>query len=143
MCANFGVKLNQKFDTGVTNMITNNVKWPRRAEFVNMLLAMGIAYGDIRLRDVVFDGIAGNLFDKAIRKARNSDMQCNEYVGVALKLGVPIEGLVADGTFGEKWEEVVALCKEEASLELVAMHGFEEDPPGLGSGQQDPMKDIL
>ena len=30
---------------------------------------------------------------------------------MALKLGVPLEGLAADGEFGGKWDEVVALCK--------------------------------
>jgi hypothetical protein len=122
-------------------MSANTVKWPRRAEFVNIILGMAVAYGDLRLKNVEFDGIAGDRFDEAIKKARSDRWQCNEYIIVALKLGAPVEGLVAAGIFGEEWAEVVALCKEQSpntamaeSFELLLQTG------GKGAGD-DPCLD--
>ena len=85
--------------------------WPRRAEFVNMVIAMGVVRGGVVLGDVEYDGIAGKQFDIAVANVE-AGREANYHIGTALKLGVPVEGLEADGVFRDKWSEVVTLCKE-------------------------------
>ena len=81
-----------------------------RGEFVNMVLAWGLASGAIALEELRFDGVAGSHFYKALAHATMA-FERNDLITMALQLGAPVEGLEADGTFGEKWAEVVALCK--------------------------------
>jgi len=85
--------------------------WERRFDFVNAILVAGICHGDLELENVEFDGVAGKQFSLALRRANNCSGQINTYIGLALKLGVPVKGLEADGSFGPKWGEVVGLCK--------------------------------
>lgn len=94
----------------------SDAKWPRRAEFVNMVLAWAVAYGYVDLDNVEFDGVAGKNFDTAIRHDALNSSDINEVITFAIKLGVPVEGLVADGEFGAKWAEVVALAKSESAF---------------------------
>jgi len=91
-----------------------NPNWPRRAEFVNAVLLLGASYGgSVKWKSVILDGVAGKQFDKALEDANDSGFpdQRYDFVKIALKMGVPIKGLKADGTFGHKWAEVVKLCK--------------------------------
>lgn len=89
-------------------------KWPGRRMFVDMVLWNGVANGDVDMDDVQFDGVAGSNFDKAVRAAKEAGEGDRDLlINLALKLRVPVYGLEADGNFGAKWAEVVALCKGE------------------------------
>lgn len=91
-----------------------DAKWPRRGEFVNMVLAWAVGTGDVNMDEVQFDGVAGGQFDKAIDVNDDDDgFAQNDLITMALQLGVPVEGLEPDGTLGAKWQEVVKLCKGE------------------------------
>jgi hypothetical protein len=84
------------------------------------MLAMGVFDGSIELEDVKFDGVAGAKFDSAVNPANIATViQRNDCIGIALKLDVPVEGLVANGVFGEKWEQVVVLCKQDYKPSIV------------------------
>jgi hypothetical protein len=85
--------------------------WANRELFVNCLLSVAVSYADLDWDDTELDGVAGNQFDEAIKGASESRDQRNEYIKLAIKLGVPVEGLKADGEFGDKWNQVVELCK--------------------------------
>lgn len=89
-------------------------EWPRRAEFVNAVLAWGAGnrYVDVTMDELKFDGTAGALFDRTTNDELTS-VECDELIIMALKFGAPVDGLVADGSFGSKWVEVIALAKEE------------------------------
>ncbi len=90
-------------------------QWSRRGEFVNLVLAIACGWGNVAFEETEFDGVAGEQFDRAVDPKLCEEEQCNDYIRIALQLGVPVEGLEADGEFGPKWAEVVALAKEEDS----------------------------
>jgi hypothetical protein len=85
--------------------------WPQKGEFINMILAWGLAHQLVSLEDLQFDGVAGENFDEIVSGLDYDD--ADEVITMALHLQVPVKGLIADGELGEKWKEVVALCKEE------------------------------
>ncbi len=95
-------------------------KWPQRELFVNFVLLLGLAWEDLLLEEVEFDGVAGVQFDKVLGSCAEDEWCENrkDLIRLALKLEVPVEGLEADGEFGPEWAEVVALCKEDAVIYL-------------------------
>lgn len=93
------------------------MNWARRKEFVNAVLVLGASYDDIEWEDIELDGVAGEQFDKTVELAEVDPSQVNVYIKTAIKFEVPVEGLEADGEFGEKWAEVIALAKQKEDVE--------------------------
>ena len=97
--------------------------WARKGEFINSILVLAVSFGDLQFEEVELNGVAGPMFDKAVEAATQDtadDDQRDDYIKAALLYGAPVEDLAPDGTFGEEWEKVVALCKEPVVVDHTA-----------------------
>lgn len=82
---------------------SNDPAWSRLGDFVNIMLGIAVARSYISCSDVVFDGIAGEQFDKAIAGGGEE-----AFLEIAVKLEAPGLGGLSPRL---QWVTVTALCK--------------------------------